>query len=45
VATNGDVSEMVGLFEFCMIMCASTWATKSIAPALGEHFALNVING
>jgi hypothetical protein len=45
VATGGNYAEMTGLFEFCMIMCASAKITKSIAPALGEHFILNVVNG
>jgi membrane protease YdiL (CAAX protease family) len=45
VAANGDTSALTSYFAFSMIMCALVWITKSIAPALGAHFALNIING
>jgi membrane protease YdiL (CAAX protease family) len=45
VAANGDTSALTSYFAFSMIMCALVWVTKSLAPALGAHFALNLING
>jgi membrane protease YdiL (CAAX protease family) len=45
VASNGDASALTSYFMFSMIMCALVKITSSIAPALGAHFALNIING
>lgn len=45
VAANGDTSALTSYFIFSMIMCALLKVTGSIAPALGAHLTLNIING
>ena len=45
VAYNGDVSSLGLLFIFALAECALVKATNSLAPAIGAHFVLNLING